>query len=133
MDNINNRLKTLKDRRNIKTVREFAEKCGLSESVVGQYLRGERFPDSRSLYKIARALDVTMEYLLTGDKEALSVSEKIKGFRDDAIDEVRSIFSIMSDAQVRQALEVLKALERTGDSDGGASYPKKISKPYNSG
>jgi len=49
----------------METIRDLAQRSELPEQTVARYLRGERFPDSHSLYKLARALSVTMEKLLT--------------------------------------------------------------------
>ncbi|SHI71042.1 helix-turn-helix domain-containing protein [Lutispora thermophila] len=42
---------------------------GLSNNAVSQYVTGKRTPDTLSLYKIATALDVPMEWILTGENK----------------------------------------------------------------
>jgi len=42
---------------------------GLSNNAISQYVTGKRTPDTLSLYKIATALDVPMEWILTGEKK----------------------------------------------------------------
>lgn len=45
---------------------ELCRKTGLSTTAMSQYFTGKRIPDTTSLYKIATALDTTMEWILTG-------------------------------------------------------------------
>jgi transcriptional regulator with XRE-family HTH domain len=47
-------------------VRRFAEKIGLSPSLVSSYLNGARLPDATSLWKIADATEVSLDWLLYG-------------------------------------------------------------------
>lgn len=42
---------------------------GLSNNAISQYVTGKRTPDTLSLYKIATALDVPMEWILTGENK----------------------------------------------------------------
>ncbi len=42
-------------------------KTGLSTTALSQYCTGKRVPDTVSLYKIATALGVSMEWILTGE------------------------------------------------------------------
>ena len=46
---------------------DLASRAGVPQEVVEACLRGE-LPDALSLYRIAKALDVTMEWLLTGEE-----------------------------------------------------------------
>ena len=46
---------------------DLSQRAGVSLEVVEDCLRGE-LPDVTSLYRIAKALDVTMEWLLTGEE-----------------------------------------------------------------
>lgn len=61
--------------------RELGEIFGLSESTIGMYERGQRFPDFDILVKFADFFDTTTDYLLTGrkpEKELPELNEKDK-------------------------------------------------------
>ena len=48
-------------------LKEFAEKCGISKNTLGNYLTGHNsLPTADTAVKIARALGVSVEYLVTG-------------------------------------------------------------------
>lgn len=46
---------------------DICNKTGLSTTALSQYCTGKRVPDTVSLYKIAIALGVSMEWVLTGE------------------------------------------------------------------
>ncbi len=46
---------------------DICSRTGLSTTALSQYCTGKRVPDTVSLYKIATALGVTMEWVLTGE------------------------------------------------------------------
>lgn len=46
---------------------DICNKTGLSTTALSQYCTGKRVPDTVSLYKIATALSVSMEWVLTGE------------------------------------------------------------------
>ncbi len=46
---------------------ELAARVGVSASAIGMYEQGRREPDCRGLVQLASALDVTTDYLLTGE------------------------------------------------------------------
>ena len=45
---------------------QLAARLGISPSAVGMYEQGRREPDCKTLCALARALDTTVDYLLTG-------------------------------------------------------------------
>ncbi len=48
-------------------VKELAAKCGISKNTIGNYLTGHNsLPSADTAVKIAKALNVTVEYLITG-------------------------------------------------------------------
>ena len=59
------RLSGLLKKRGIKQV-ELSSDTGLSKNTINYYISGKNFPDTESLYKISKALNVSMEWLLTG-------------------------------------------------------------------
>ena len=46
---------------------DICNKTGLSTTALSQYCTGKRVPDTVSLYKIATALGMSMEWILTGE------------------------------------------------------------------
>jgi len=55
------------ERLGIKTIRELARLSNIDERLVGAYLRGDRFPDSRNILLLSQALDSTVESLMTSE------------------------------------------------------------------
>lgn len=53
--------------RNMKQ-KELSELTGLNQNTISNYLSGNRIPDTLSVYKISKALNVSMEYILTGNE-----------------------------------------------------------------
>lgn len=49
--------------------REFAKKIGATEAAVSRWLNGNREPSLYFIAKIAKELEVTTDYLLTGKKD----------------------------------------------------------------
>lgn len=46
------------------SIKQLAEKSGVSHESIYNYIKGETRPQAISLYKIAKALDTTVEYIL---------------------------------------------------------------------
>lgn len=60
--------------------KEFAKKASLTEGQLSHYLSGYRLPETKILLRIAKALDVSLEYLLEepkGDNPYKEIEEKI--------------------------------------------------------
>ncbi|MCI6026773.1 MAG: helix-turn-helix domain-containing protein [Oscillospiraceae bacterium] len=49
------------------TQAELARRTGLSKNAINNYVKGDRQPDSQSLYTLSVCLGKTMEWLLTGE------------------------------------------------------------------
>ena len=64
---ISSRLKEL----NI-TQRQLCDKTGISTNGISQYVRNIRVPDTLSVYKLSKALDTTIEWILTGEASSVS-------------------------------------------------------------
>lgn len=52
---------------------QLAELANISYVTVSRYMSGARIPGTEELYRMAQALDVSMEFLLTGQKDTDSV------------------------------------------------------------
>ncbi|MDR1603480.1 MAG: helix-turn-helix domain-containing protein [Gracilibacteraceae bacterium] len=48
--------------------KDLANKAGLSQRIISKYERGEAFPRGATLYKLADALGVSVDYLLIDDQ-----------------------------------------------------------------
>ena len=58
-------------------VKELAAKTGISKNTIDNYLSGQKsLPNIENGYKIAQALSVSMEYLVTGDFNFVRNSDK---------------------------------------------------------
>lgn len=64
--NVGDRLLQLLQKNNIRQI-QLSQKTGLSANAISSYIRNLRIPDTEASYKIAKALGVTMEWLLTGE------------------------------------------------------------------
>ena len=55
-------------------LKELSAKCGISRNTLGNYLTGHNsIPSADTAVRIARALDVTVEYLVTGKEFSRSL------------------------------------------------------------
>ncbi|MHB8627957.1 MAG: helix-turn-helix domain-containing protein [Aggregatilineales bacterium] len=85
------RLRTARKQMNI-SQHELARLCGLSINQISRYELGLREPTAVSLIKVARALNVSMDYLvgLTEDRHGLSVAQELNTYEREVIDAFRS-------------------------------------------
>lgn len=67
LSSFKSRLKTCMIRANISTPAEFGELTGLSSQVIWAYLRGVRYPTAYSVVRIAKATNVSCDWLLGFD------------------------------------------------------------------
>jgi transcriptional regulator with XRE-family HTH domain len=68
MNDVGGRLRTLRRARAL-TQRDLHEKSGVAVSTIVAIERGEAEPQIQTIRKLARALDVTPERLMVGDRE----------------------------------------------------------------
>lgn len=57
-------IKMLMRSKGLEKTRDLANKTDISRQTLARYISGTRFPDSLSLYRLARALDTTMEEMV---------------------------------------------------------------------
>lgn len=65
---INLKIRELLEQNNM-SQKQLAKETGLTESAISHYVKGDRVPRGNNLYKIAKALGTTTDYLLIDDKE----------------------------------------------------------------
>ena len=74
MDSIGVRIdKTIKD--SGLTQKDFAEKIGVSEQAIGNYINNRRFPKAEILLKMKQSFNTSVDWLLTGDSETIVRNE----------------------------------------------------------
>ena len=76
-----------------KTQRSLALECGFTERRIESLSSNNRSPDVIEAVKIAKALNTTVEYLVTGEKYELSEIEK-KKLKDELIQTLENSLGI---------------------------------------
>lgn len=74
-DRISDKLSELK-----MSQKELSQITGLSTNAISQYVRNLRVPDTSSIYKIAQALNVSIEWLLVGNANSQNTSNENSAF-----------------------------------------------------
>lgn len=93
------------------SLRELADKAEISASMLSQIETGKVFPSVRSLYSIASALHVSVDYFFPEQNQNNSSSETV------AVNTAREMTaSEMRDAKVRGATETVKEFPTTTQS-----------------
>ena len=59
------------------TQRRLSEMSGITEQTISRYVNDERVPKATEIVKIAKSLNVSIDYLLGQDKKDMTVSELI--------------------------------------------------------
>lgn len=90
--------------------------CGISDAAVSQWRKGKTIPSMKSIERIAAYLDVTPEYLLTGEgikdiaahtgKDRRDIARELEGIIEalDAADDLRFNGGPMND-EVRESIK----------------------------
>ena len=89
----------------------FAKKCGLSDTLIGKYLRGESYPSINKLPAIANACGKSMSWLLTGADENLSHSEggsSTPRVSDELTNWWLMIFESLTDTERKKAVSLFQ-------------------------
>lgn len=60
--------------KSIKSIKDIVEETGISQPIISQWKARNSFPKCDDLYKIACCLNVTMEWLLTGEDKINNLS-----------------------------------------------------------
>lgn len=76
-NNIGLRIKKLLERENL-SQRELASAIGSSESTISRYIQNKRVPYGDTLTRLAKALNTTSDYLLTGKEETEQLNDRDK-------------------------------------------------------
>lgn len=92
---------------------DLKEITNLSKNAISNYVSGNRIPDTRSIYRIAKALSVSIEWLLTGEistemmiaKEDTDTYTLFKQLDNDNKTEVKGMIRILLNGQKRRIKE----------------------------
>lgn len=66
-EKVSKRIRKLLNEKNMKQV-DLINITSISKTAISNYLTNNRIPKAEELYKIAKALDTSMEYILTGEE-----------------------------------------------------------------
>lgn len=66
-EDIGKRIDDLRKSKNWKQ-KDIYDKAQISNVAMSRYINGSRIPDTESIYKIAKVLECSIEYLLTGEE-----------------------------------------------------------------
>ena len=92
-----------------KKVKELSEKSGISKSTLECYLRTQSVePSAENAVKIARALQVSVEYLITGRETG---NDKFRGRHSREAYEIIHWVESLSTEQCKALLKVVKTFE----------------------
>lgn len=99
-----------------------AKACGWSQSTLSDWKSGRTIPSLKKLRALANFLNVSEEYIETGDESLRNIPEEID--RAAAVDpDIKELFSLAQKAtpeQRAQAVRIFHAL--IGDYDGKDNY-----------
>ena len=74
------------------TQEQFGEVVDISSAYIGQIERDERTPSLKSLKKIAKELNVSLDYLITGKEDAERLNKNIQCELEGTSDEQKKLF-----------------------------------------
>ena len=90
------------------TMKQLGKIVGVSEAAISHYETGKREPDTNMLYQLAKALGVTVDYLLCDDEVE---TETKKRNPEDRRAEGKFLLNQMTDEEYERALAMLKLLQ----------------------
>ena len=95
-------------------VRELAALSGVKKQTIDSYLREKGYsPSAEAAVKLARALGVTVEHLVTGETEP-DGAEEAAG-RKAALRQLARTTAALNDATLKTLITIAKALKTSGD------------------
>lgn len=100
-ENIGLRISEQMDRLNLKQA-DICRMTGISKNAMSNYVNGNRVPDTLGVYKLSKALKVSIEWLLTGeseDKRADELSEGPDGLSTTETDIIKKFRQLDYDSQ----------------------------------
>lgn len=92
------------------TMKQLANIVGVTEAAISHYETGRREPDNDMLLRIANALGVTVDYLISNEESPDLVPAQEKSPADDRA-EAKQLLEGLSDDQYQAALQYLQFLK----------------------
>lgn len=92
------------------TMKQLANIVGVTEAAISHYETGRREPDNDMLLRIANALGVTVDYLISNEESPDLVTAQEKAHADDRA-EAKQLLEGLSDDQYQAALQYLQFLK----------------------
>ena len=90
-------------------IKELTKKTGISKNTIGNYLTGHNsLPTVDKAVEIAQALNVSVEYLVTGKQPELSQTERLPAKMQKIIDEI----SELDDVDFNSVLLLLSGMKK---------------------
>ncbi len=108
--NTSERLRKLLDSRSLRPI-NLAERTGLNKGTISGYLSGKYAPKGKNASLIAKALNVDVNYLLTGETE----QEKPKAVKIPVLDKVVAGVPVYAEENIIDWEEISEDLSRRGD------------------
>jgi Predicted transcription factor, homolog of eukaryotic MBF1 len=108
---ISDKIKKLRQEKRFKQ-ESLAEKIGVSRLMLGKYERGEATPSAETLQKLAQVLEVSIDYLLSGDEK----SEVSPNFGDKTLQKYFEEIDKMNDEERGHVKFILDAVVKNRDN-----------------
>ena len=95
------------------TMKQLANIVGVTEAAISHYETGRREPDNDMLLRIANALGVTVDYLISNEESPDMVTAQEKAPEDDPLTEqIMAKARQMNEEELRQLLRIMDAVKK---------------------
>lgn len=122
MSSIGNRIKELLNKHDI-SQKDLARYIGTTEASISRYVNDEREPVAKILYKIAKELHTTTDYLISGTDDSYEQSYWLENYRADSF---ARMYDLQKSENMKLELQISvleKALELACDKIGSLLDP----------
>lgn len=96
---------------------------GISESTIRNWIRGTS-PQAEMLFKVARFLNVSLEYLITGENPPPKTEKVIKNYDSD-ISEIVELLELLPEGEREEVKEIIKVKCKKWTKNGQKISEKK--------
>lgn len=96
---------------------------GISESTIRNWIRGTS-PQAEMLFKVARFLNVSLEYLITGENPPPKTEKVIKNYDSD-ISEIVELLELLPEGEREEVKEIIKVKCKKWAKNGQKISEKK--------
>lgn len=96
---------------------------GLSTTAISAYCKGKRLPETPALHRIAKALESTMEWLLTGENQTIEDSEADTGIQLSQMEtDVILMLRLLNEHDRKNAIDIISMLYEQTTGKKGSIY-----------